>query len=462
MKWPIVVAATVGCALPCARGRAAIAASELPRVTLVQALAYAREHRPELHAERAHVASVEAQADVVRAHWYPAFGATAQALAATTNNTTASYLPSAYFDNPRVSATRAESPSTASMAPSGSTLLGVGLRQELFDFGRLAARAAAEDLRADAERSTLAGRRLAVDYDVEESYFAVYAAKSILAAAQAAVQRSVAHRDMARAGVDSGLRRPIELTRAEAVVDRYDLEELDGRRGVTEAESALAAAVGAPGPLLDIEGSPPAPGELPDLSESFAEAKVRNPELHAALARIRAVEMQTRAVRAEARPNVSLTAAISASAGGAAPSSGVAAPAAGWLPTVPNWDVGVVLSWPLFDETVAARTKESRFDEESARADAEATSLHLVAQVQQAFAQLEAARDRLPVLKQALDAAVANYDQANARFGVGLSNAIELADAEDLRTEADIQLALGTFELARARAALARAVAEGL
>src|SRR6202453_3332169 len=124
MKWLVVALGAFGCLLPCARSRAAIDSSELPRVTLSQAVAYARERRPELRADRARVASVEAQAEVVRARWYPVVGATAQVLAATTNNTTSSYLPSLYFDNPRVSATRAESPSTMSLAPSGSSLVG--------------------------------------------------------------------------------------------------------------------------------------------------------------------------------------------------------------------------------------------------------------------------------------------------------------------------------------------------
>ena len=42
----------------------------------------------------------------------------------------------------------------------------------------------------------------------------------------------------------------------------------------------------------------------------------------------------------------------------------------------------------------------------------------------------------------------------------GLGTGVELADAETLRTDAEIQFALGRFEVARARAALGRAIAE--
>jgi len=72
------------------------------------------------------------------------------------------------------------------------------------------------------------------------------------------------------------------------------------------------------------------------------------------------------------------------------------------------------------------------------------------------------ANDALPALKSAVDGAVANYAQADARFRAGLGNAVELADAEALRTDANVQLALGLFEAARARAVFGRTIAEGL
>src|SRR6185437_3629748 len=144
MKGILAGASVAACFLPVAAS-AAPTSPDLPRMTLDQALSYAREHRPDLRAELARLAEAEARAGVVRARWYPVVSATAQILATTTNNTTGSYLPVPGFDNPRVSATRAEDPSTASLVPSASTLAGIGARQEVFDFGRLATQAARED-----------------------------------------------------------------------------------------------------------------------------------------------------------------------------------------------------------------------------------------------------------------------------------------------------------------------------
>lgn len=434
-------------------------AVEQPRpraMSLAEALQYARAHQPSLRAAAARVDVFQADGDVFRARWYPTVVGTAQLLATTTNNTTASYLSIPGFDNPRVSATRAESPSTASMIPAASTLVGIGMRQEVFDFGRISAEAAAADLRADAERYSLASTTLDLDYDVEEAYFAVDAAHAVLTASQKAYERAVVHRDQAKAGVDLGLRRPIELTRAEATLDRYDLGRIRARRGLAVAESVLAAAVGLPDARLDVSGPPPARSETPSLDAALRQAVAHNPDILAARAGVRAQQAESRAIGADLRPNLFAGAAISGNAGGAVPSSGFAAPDAGLLPEVPNWDIGLVVAWPLYDATVDARRKRSQVLEDEARENGNVVWQHVVAAVEQSYVDLQAARDSLPVLRHASEAAVANYDQASARFDAGMGNAVELADAEDVRASAEIELAIGTFDLARARAALDR------
>jgi outer membrane protein TolC len=73
---------------------------------------------------------------------------------------------------------------------------------------------------------------------------------------------------------------------------------------------------------------------------------------------------------------------------------------------------------------------------------------------------LDVATAALPALQRAVDAAQANHAQAEARFNGGLGTAVELSDAEALLTDAQIQLAVGQFALSRARARLARVLAE--
>jgi outer membrane protein len=439
-------------------------ASSLPSpvraMSLRDALAYARAHQPAVLAGIARLEAQKAAAGVPRAQWKPLVGVNAQLLGATANNTTTSYLSPDYVDVPRIGGTRAVSSGT--WQPYASTFVGAGIRQEAFDFGRIAAQAAAADAMVDVQKQVSASALLDVSYSVVESYFAAFAAKAIRKAAEDAYTRAKAHRDLAKSGVTSGMRSPIELTRAEADLARFDAGRIKARGGVETAQAVYAASVGVPDPSLDVDGAPPAPSELPALTEAIAQAGARDPRILRALAEIRAQEERTRAIRADARPDFSLTGTISGRAGGAPPSTGSAADNDGWLPNVPNWDIGVIFSWPLFDPVVSARAEASRVAEDVRREELNQARFEEVAAIREAYVAVVVARDALPALQQALDSARANWAQADARFRGGLGTAVELADAEALLADAEINLALGIFEVARTRAGFGKTIAEAI
>ncbi len=429
-------------------------------MSLTDAIAYARAHKPALRASLARIEEQRAQADVPRAQWLPTVGATAQIFAATANNTTGTYVAPGYLDIPRVGGTR--SVDSGALKPYAATFAGIGATQEVYDFGRIAAQAAAADAAVDVERQRARAETLDVTFDVEEAYFAVFAAKSVALASEEAYGRSRAHRDLAKGGVDAGMRAPIELTRAESELTNFDIGRLRARGGIALAQSVLAATVGVPGALLDAEPAPPTPAEMPALGDAIEKAAARDPRLLAALAQLKADEARTRAVGSAIRPDISLTGTFSGRAGGAPPSgNGATANADGWLPNVANWDIGLVVSIPLFDGVLRARDHAGAAAENVRREEIADLRLRNIAAIRQAYAAVAVARSVLPGLERAVVAARANYAQADARFKAGMGTSIELADAEALRTHAEIQLVLGQFDVARTRAAFGRSVAEG-
>ncbi|HEX3904115.1 MAG TPA: TolC family protein [Polyangia bacterium] len=446
----------------------ALAQNGIPVVTLPQALAYARAHQPAVRAALAGLAEQQASASVPRAAWYPSAGLVGELFEGTANNTTASYITTGALDIPRIGGTPSTTASSASWAPHPSTLAGIGAKQELFDFGRIAAEEAAADAAITVAAHAADAIRLDVELGVGEAYFAVNAAKSILRAAEEAYQRAKVHRDFAQAGVRSGLRSPIDLTRAEADLTRFDTGRIRARGGLSAAEVVLAAAIGSPEPALDAADAPAMPPDLPAIGEALARAEAKDPRLAEAVARLRAQEEQTRAISALERPDLRLTATLSGRAGGADPSrpagGGVAEipTGGGFLPSVPNWDAGLILSWPLLDPTVGARARASKAGEEVRRDEIDLSRQAVVSDVERAYLAVDVARQALPALQREQEAAGANYAQADARFKAGLGTSVELADAESLRTDAEIRMALGTFELAKARATFGRAIGEGL
>ena len=361
-------------------------------------------------------------------------------------------------DLPRIGGTRVSA--TGTFAPRVSTLIAVGAGQEIFDFGRIAAETAVADVGYQIEGLRADTERLAVDLLVREAYYGVESAREIRRAAEDAFQRSVVHREMAVAVVKSGLGAPIELTRADADLTRFDVGRVRAEGAFLTAQAAFAAAVGVPERLLDTAGRPPETAAPPALEEILRRAEAQDPALREVRARVRGAELAARAIDAQLRPDLALTATFSGRAGGAVPSTGVNADTTGPLPTVPNWDVGLVLRWPLFDPIVAARRDVATSRAEVARAEVGIVAQRQTAAVEQGYVAWQVSRAALASLENALRAALANDAQAEARFKAGLGTSLELADAEALRTDAEIQLAIGQFEVRRARALLARLMAE--
>jgi outer membrane protein TolC len=95
-----------------------------------------------------------------------------------------------------------------------------------------------------------------------------------------------------------------------------------------------------------------------------------------------------------------------------------------------------------------------------ARADQAAALQQVTAGLRSAYVAYDVAQASLVSLQHADEAARANYSQAEARFGAGLGTAVELADAEAIRVDAEIQLAVGRFAVSRARAVIARLAGE--
>ena len=432
-------------------------------MSLHEAISYARAHQPSLAAARARVEAAREQARLPRAaRETPRIVAGAELVGGSNNNTTASYGGPLGFDIARVGGTPAYA--NESWKPYASTLIGAGLRQEIYDFGRLAAQGDALDLFASAAGEDAVLADLDLVLLVEESFYAVDGAHAVQRAAEAAVARSTAHRDLAKAGVDAKLRPPVDQTRAEADLARFEVDRIRAVGAVTISQAVLAAAIGAPDAAIDTGADDVSYAGAPAFDALMRELDQREPSLRAAKDTLEAQQALTRSIERELAPDIKLSADFTTRAGGATVTgANTSNPAgAGFIPSVPNYDGMVVLSWPVFDRTVSVRAATSRRVERVRAAELDTERERLRGVATQAYVDLQVAQSALPALQRSLDAARANEAQVDARFKAGLATAVELADAEALLTDADIQLAIGNFQLSRSRARLARATAEVL
>ncbi|HEX6838626.1 MAG TPA: TolC family protein [Polyangia bacterium] len=431
-------------------------------VTLPEALAYARDRQPRIKSALAEYEARRAEARVPRAEWLPQLGATAQLFVGTANNSTASYLTVPELDIPRIGGSKAQTEATATWSPSASTLAGIGVGQEVYDFGRISAQISAADAYASMARANADAVGFDVALGVEEAFHSVLAGKAVLTATQDAYKRAVTHRDYAQAGTRSGMRPPIDLTRAQADVAALQVRLVQAESGLETSRAALAAAMGSSELEVDAAPTPTDLSAAPAFAEAMRTAARRNPAILAALSKLDAQHAAVSAVTRELLPNLFASATLTGRAGGVAPSSGAAdiPYGSGWLPDVANWDVGLILQWNLFDATILARRSAAKAREDAARADLELAKMSVGLAAERAYLDLDAALKTLPGLQAAVDAAKANQAQAEARFKAGLGTIVELADAEALLTNSQLEFAVGQFTIARARAALGRVMAQ--
>jgi len=423
-----------------------------------EALDHARSHHPSIRARlhRVHAAAAEIRA--VHARWAPQVGAMGQWVASTTNNSSTTLLSTSAVDLPRIGATTIDGQLSA--VPAMSSAVAVGLRQELFDFGRTRAEAHVQELLRELTQQRATEAELDVEYALTQAYYTVIGARAILDASRAAERRARVHGEFARAAVEKGLRPAIELARTQADLARFEVGALRAEAGLHAARAMYAAAAAVSDEELDVAGDEPRWSELPALSELFRESEGRDPGVLAARALAGAQYAREAALASNVRPRIYASASVSARAGGSPDTNGPVPTGSGWLPAVPNWHAGVVMTWPLFD-AVNQRQREAARD--SARAfDAEADDVARTrrARVTAAYYAAKQAELSIGAVQRAFTAAAANHRFAEERFRVGLTSSVELSDAETLRLETEIELAIAQSTAFQRRAELLRALGE--
>ncbi len=357
--------------------------------SLADALAYALAHQPQIRAALAELDARYAEVRGERARWLPRLGATAQIFAATDNNSSAAFLNVPETDLSRVGGTPARTTDTTRWTPAASTLAGVSVDQQIWDFGRTAALTALADARVGIARADTSQARLDVELGVDEAFHGVLAAKAVLTATEDAYTRAITHRDYAQAGVKSGLLPPIDLTRAQAAVALLEVRLVRARSGVAVSQAVLAAAIGSDAIAVDAAATPDDDGPAPAFDQVMHEAASKNPAVLAARSQLSLQRANTRSVTSGFFPNVWASGGISGRAGGEAPTNGSIPYGNGWLPDVANWHLGLVLAWNAFDGRLIAQRSASRSRERAAQARLEGARLDVGLAARRAWLDLQ-------------------------------------------------------------------------
>jgi outer membrane protein TolC len=320
------------------------------------------------------------------------------------------------------------------------------LSQSLLDLNALHSRRAAER-NLVAEQFSFQDVREAVALAVGAIYLDALTAAARVETAQAQVQTAQALQqqaeDLRRAGVSAG----IDLLRAQVELQTRQQELIAARNAQAKQSLVLARAIGLP---LDqafrlADTVPYEPAAVPGIADALALALASRADFRSAQARVSMAEERRRAATAQRLPSLSANADY-----------GVIGPTPGQ--THGTFTASAALRIPIFsgnkahgDELVAqAELDRSRQRLEDLRAQIEQD-------VRTAALDLQAAADQVSVARSNVDLAQQTLTQSRDRFGAGVSDNIEVVQAQEAVARANESYIASLHDYNLARMQLARA-----
>jgi outer membrane protein len=426
------------------RAQAPAAASAM---TLEQAVRYALAHHPAVAGALARIDGARASRDLAAAARIPTLDAAAMVGGATGNVTAGSFFPMSGVPGSSgpVGTTSLGGAAWTTTAALVSTVPLTGfVRANRLTSARAAAEHAAES-GADAVR-------LDVAYTAAAAYLRAMAAAAAQRATEAGVRRARTLLTRTDALVTQQLRPGADLSRARAELADAERDEANAERQRAIAEAQLAEALGSTTPVAAMDTAVVAAAPLLASSADhplIAEAK------DAEVAAIRERDVAALGWW----PRLDVVGALWARGSGIAV-NGVVAPSMhdGLNPAVPNWALGLSVSWPLLGFP-AISAESRRTDAAVAMANASERAVENAVSSARRAADADAAGAAMVAQrsKVALDAARIALDQAAARYDAGLSSVADVADAQRLLARAEAADAVAGIESLAAQLGVARA-----
>jgi outer membrane protein TolC len=417
-------------------------------LSLGDAVARAEKVYPEVEVSRSQVDAAAAAIRLARTSFLPRLDSIAQVNRATRNN-----IYGMLLQQPVISPISGPPVMENSAASVFGSAVGLLADWEPFDFGLRRSRVELAETALRRAEASVARTQFEAGSAAADAYLTILAAQETVKAATASVERSrvlltavdALVRAELRPGADAALARS-EHAAAQAQVVR-------GRQAVADAKAVLAGLIGdTPANISITEGKlltiPEEAAKEPDRVNENPVAREQNAVIEEAKARLRTLDRQW-------VPRFSVQGTTYARGTGARPDFTTLGGANGLAPDFYNWGVGFSVKFPLLDhapiraqqaeQAANVRTEENRY---------KAVVNDLETRRNRALAAVESAREIAKLTPPQLEAARAAASQSEVRYKSGLAAVLEVADAQRILAQAEIDDGLAKLNVWRALLAL--------
>jgi outer membrane protein TolC len=418
-------------------------AQEAPPLKLEQAVELALKNYPAIRAAQAQKAAADAGVELSRVNFLPRADLLWQQNRATRNNVFGLLLPQATL--PSISGPLVGDVTMSSAWGSAGGLL---VSWEPFDFGL---RRAQVDLARQLTRQAEADEtvtRLEVSAAAADAFLALLANEQAIRAAAANVERAETLAKAVRVLVENQLRPGVDASRAEAELAAAKNQLIQTEQNAELARASLAESIGQAGAKVTIE--PSRLLELPPAPASFTINLSLHPLAIAQTAALDAVRAREKILDRSFFPKFNWQSAVYGR-GSSALLSGRFDNGRGFYPDTMNWVTGMTMTFGIsdfFGLRAKRRIEANHAAVEQARYEQVLNTLK--AQDSRARTLIESARKIAGNTPVQLKAARETLERARIRYEYGLTNIVEVADAQRLVAQAEIDDAVAKLSVWRA------------
>lgn len=421
-------------------------AEHLPGDTLSlnQCVELALHNYPSIREKMARVGAAQSGVGLAATAYIPRLDLLWQEIRSTRNNVAGTLLPQSVV--PSMSGGVRSSDHSESLWGSAG---GVLLSWELFDFGLRAANIQAAAAAVNHANANLQLTQLEVAATAADAVIALLAAEQSEKAAQANLKRAHVLSSSVHLLVENDLRPGADATRADAQIAMASTVLIQAQQTLEMGRATLAEVLGLAGRQLTITAD--ALLELPPQNLPLISNIASHPAVRAQSSAIETVRARQRALDSSDVPRINLQSSFSMRGTGADADGIVEGGSEGLLPETPNWAVGVSVTYPFSEKfSIQARRRIEEQNAMAERARHDQIVQGLIGQSERARVALESAFKIAQNTPIQLRAAQDSEAQARARYEALLASLTELADAQRLLTQAEIDNSLARLNIWRA------------
>jgi outer membrane protein len=411
-------------------------------ITLDAAIDLALRSHPSEAQARANVDVAAAHVVESRSQYLPQVVGTGQYQRLTYNPTG---KPGVFAPTANATTTGATPPTSSWTRTSDFFTFGGTASQLIYDFGQTSDRWSSAQASESAATHSEHAVQVQIISNVRKAYFQARAQRDLIDVAAEAVANQKMHVDQIQKLVREGMRPEIDQVTAETGLANAQVQLISAQNAYDLACAAFSQAIGQSSAERYEPGSddmPPVVDEDAPIDRLLESALHERPELASFAKQREAQEKMVAAARGSYGPNLQAQASI---AGTGVSLDNLA----------PNWWVGALLTWPIFQGGLTqGQVAEAQANLHAIKAQEDVFRLQVRIDVEQAALAVRAARATLTAALLALENAKKQLQLAEARYAAGMGSVIELSDAQVTRTTAAAQEVGARFSLASSRAAL--------